>query len=102
MEFSDLTTQFINTLALDVIQILDSRNYFHLAKVDAVPCMWAPALSLFRAASRQADSLAYIECITDAYSQLQKKIGRGCSNLTTAMLLLLQPHEAEQLAKKPT
>ncbi len=29
-------------------------------------------------------------------------VGRGCSNMTTAMLLLLQPHGAEQLAKKPT
>ena len=73
MEFSGLTTQFINTLAMDVIQILDIRNYFYLAKVDTVPCMWAAALSPFRTASRQADSLAYIECITDAYSQLQKK-----------------------------
>ena len=101
MEFSDLTTQFINTLALDVIQILDSRNYFHLAKVDAVPCMWAAALSPFRASSRQADSLAYIECITDAYSQLQKKKGWAWL-FQFDMLLLLQPHEAEQLAKKST
>ena len=31
-----------------------------------------------------------------------KKVGHGCSNLTTAVLLLLQPHGAEQLAKKPT
>ena len=33
--------------------------------------------------------------------QLQKKVGRCCSNLITAKLLLLQPHGAEQLAKQP-
>ena len=26
--YSELTTHFINTMALDVIQVLDSRNYF--------------------------------------------------------------------------
>ena len=41
-----LTTQFINTLALDVIQVLDSRTIFNLAKVNTVLCMCAAALSL--------------------------------------------------------
>ena len=31
---------------------------------------------------------------------IAKRVGRGCSNLTTAMLLLLQPHGAEQLARR--
>ena len=31
----------------------------------------------------------------------KKIVGSGCSNLTTPMLLLLQPHGAEWLAKKP-
>ena len=39
-------TQFINTLALDVIQVLDSGNCFNLATVNTVPCMCAAALSL--------------------------------------------------------
>ena len=43
--YSDSTAQFINTLALDVIQILDSRNYFQSAKVNTVLCMWSDALS---------------------------------------------------------
>ena len=36
------------------------------------------------------------------WRSIAKRVGRGCSNLTAAMLLLLQPHGAEQLAKKPT
>ena len=42
--YSDSTAQFINTLALDVIQVLDSRNYFQSAKVNTVPCMCADTL----------------------------------------------------------
>ena len=54
--------------ALDVIQLIVG-TIFNLAKVSTVPCMCAAALSLFRTASRRLDSLAYIESITDAYSQ---------------------------------
>ena len=43
--FSNKTTQFINTLALDVIQVLDSRNYLYLAKVNKVPCICVAAIS---------------------------------------------------------
>ena len=39
---------------------------FNLAKVKKVPCKCA-APSLFPTSSRWIDSLAYIECITDAY-----------------------------------
>ena len=46
MEFSGLTTQFINTLAMDVIQILDIRNYFYLAKVDSSLHVGSRSLSL--------------------------------------------------------
>ena len=45
------------------------ETIFNLAKVDTVPCMHATGLSLFRTVSRFLDSLAYIESITDAYSQ---------------------------------
>ena len=41
---------------------------FNLVKINTVPCMCAVALSLW-IASRQLDSFAYIESITDAYSQ---------------------------------
>ena len=40
---------------------------FNLAKVNTIPCMCVAALSLFQTASRQLDSLAYIESINDAY-----------------------------------
>ena len=40
----------------------------YFAKVNTVPCMCAATLS-FRTASRWLDSLAYVESITDAYSQ---------------------------------
>ena len=48
--YSDRTTQLINTLALDVIQV---GTIFNLAEVNAVPCMWKP-LSVFWTASRLA------------------------------------------------
>ena len=55
---------------MDVIQVLDRvGTIFNLAKVKTVPCIGAAALSLFRTASKQLDSLAYIESITDAYRQ---------------------------------
>ena len=38
-------------LALDVIQVLDGRNLFNLAKVNTVPCMFTATLSL----SQQVD-----------------------------------------------
>ena len=42
---SGSTAQFINILALDVIQVLDSRNYFQSVKVNTVPCLCAATLS---------------------------------------------------------
>ena len=51
-----------------MIQVLDrERTIFNLAKVQFLSCV--QLLSLFRTASRRLDSLAYIESITDAYSQ---------------------------------
>ena len=56
-----------HALALDVIQVLDSRNYFfNLAKANTVPCIFTATHS--QTASRLLDSLAYIESITDASS----------------------------------
>ena len=56
--------------ALDVVQVLDgSYELFNLAKVNTVPCMFTATLSLSWTASRRLNSLAYIESITDAYSQ---------------------------------
>ena len=57
---------------------LDRRNYFH-----TVPCMFAAAL--FLTASRWLNSLAYIESITDAYSQyfdndIQHTENKHCQN----------------------
>ena len=42
-----LNYSILNTLALNVIQVFD-RNFFNLAKVSTVPCMYAATLSLTR------------------------------------------------------
>ena len=63
----DSTTQFISTLA--GIACDTSQELLSILLRYTVPCMCAAALSLFRTASGRLDSLAYIESITDAYSQ---------------------------------
>ena len=61
------------TLALDVIQVLDSRNYSILLRKTLLLASMQP-LPLFRTASRGLDSLAYIgsisEALSDTYSLL--------------------------------
>ena len=44
--YSDCTTRFLNTLGLDVIQVLGVSTIFNLAKVNRVPCMYAAAFPL--------------------------------------------------------
>ena len=68
LEFYSDSTQFINTLTLYVIQVLDGRNYFQSCKSKHSSLhLCICSLSLFWTASRHLDSLAYIESITDAF-----------------------------------
>ena len=67
--YSDWTIQFIDTLALDVIQVLDVGTIFDLAEVTQF-LAWVKPLSLsFGQRVDWLDSLAYTENLTDAYSQ---------------------------------
>ena len=47
-------------LALDVIQVLDGRNFFNLSKVSTVPCMFTAVLSL----SLSLSLSLYSKCMT--------------------------------------
>ena len=59
---------FINTLALDVIQVRDSQIFFYLAEVNTVPCMCSRSR---RFGQRVAGLIVYTyrKTTTDAYSQ---------------------------------
>ena len=79
--FSDKYSIHQHTLALDVIQVLERRNYFQSCTIPS--CV--QQLSLIWTASRRLDSLAYIECTTDAYSQY-------IVNDTTSLLMWCPSH----------
>ena len=63
--YSDWIAQFINTLAWDVIKVLDSRNYFFQSYRGKHSSLHVWSRPLSRTASRWLDSLAYMENITD-------------------------------------
>ena len=59
-------------------------------------------IRLFDFISQQNFHFTTSTAYSSSSESIAKRVGHALSNLTTAMLLLLQPHSAEQLGRKPT